>query len=94
MLGYSISFSNFTIIECMSSVKFNIKFIGYLAASQCFDKETEVAVLIVNLVKKVSLIFDCCFYSTTINFISLPLSIERIYYRHQLHQYSQLHQHH
>lgn len=54
MLGYSIKFSSFSIIECMSSLKFNIKFIGYLAASQSFNTETEVAVLIVNLVKKVS----------------------------------------
>lgn len=53
MLGYSISFASFAIVECMTSSKFHIKFIGYLAASQCFDKETEVAVLVVNLVKKV-----------------------------------------
>ncbi|GAA5998286.1 hypothetical protein JCM5350_006052 [Sporobolomyces pararoseus] len=52
MLGYSISFASFAIVECMTSPKFHIKFIGYLAASQCFDKETEVAVLVVNLVKK------------------------------------------
>ncbi|GAA5949476.1 hypothetical protein JCM3765_002674 [Sporobolomyces pararoseus] len=52
MLGYSISFASFAIVECMTSSKFHIKFIGYLAASQCFDKETEVAVLVVNLVKK------------------------------------------
>ena len=38
----------------MSSTKYHLKSIGYLAASQCFDKETEVAVLVVNLVKKVS----------------------------------------
>lgn len=53
MLGYSISFAAFAIVECMTSTKFHIKFIGYLAASQCFDRETEVAVLVVNLVKKV-----------------------------------------
>lgn len=53
MLGYSISFASFAIVECMSSTKFHIKSIGYLAASQCFDRETEVAVLVVNLVKKV-----------------------------------------
>ncbi|GAA5969975.1 hypothetical protein JCM21900_001304 [Sporobolomyces salmonicolor] len=52
MLGYSISFASFAIVECMTSTKFHIKFIGYLAASQCFDRETEVAVLVVNLVKK------------------------------------------
>ncbi|GAA5914851.1 hypothetical protein JCM6882_007820 [Rhodosporidiobolus microsporus] len=52
MLGYSISFASFAIVECMTSTRFHIKFIGYLAASQCFDRETEVAVLVVNLVKK------------------------------------------
>ncbi|GAA6001960.1 hypothetical protein JCM10207_003012 [Rhodosporidiobolus poonsookiae] len=52
MLGYSISFAAFAIVECMTSTKYHIKFIGYLAASQCFDRETEVAVLVVNLVKK------------------------------------------
>ncbi|BGP23565.1 AP-3 complex subunit delta-1 [Rhodotorula toruloides] len=52
MLGYSISFASFAIVECMTSTKFHIKSIGYLAASQCFDRETEVAVLVVNLVKK------------------------------------------
>ncbi|GAA5828331.1 hypothetical protein JCM11251_006201 [Rhodosporidiobolus azoricus] len=52
MLGYSISFASFAIVECMTSTKYHIKFIGYLAASQCFDRETEVAVLVVNLVKK------------------------------------------
>ncbi|GAA6027914.1 hypothetical protein JCM8097_001779 [Rhodosporidiobolus ruineniae] len=52
MLGYSISFASFAIVECMTSTKFHIKYIGYLAASQCFDRETEVAVLVVNLVKK------------------------------------------
>ncbi|KAM0788195.1 hypothetical protein ACM66B_001354 [Microbotryomycetes sp. NB124-2] len=52
MLGQTISFASFAIVECMTSTKFHIKSIGYLAASQCFDKETEVAVLVVNLVKK------------------------------------------
>jgi len=53
MLGYSISFASFAIVECMTSTKFHLKSIGYLAASQCFDRDTEVAVLVVNLVKKV-----------------------------------------
>lgn len=53
MLGHSISFASFAIVECMTSTRYHIKSIGYLAASQCFDKETEVAVLVVNLVKKV-----------------------------------------
>ncbi|GAA5840988.1 hypothetical protein JCM9279_001282 [Rhodotorula babjevae] len=52
MLGYSISFASFAIVECMTSTRFHLKSIGYLAASQCFDRDTEVAVLVVNLVKK------------------------------------------
>ncbi|GAA5826066.1 hypothetical protein JCM3770_005228 [Rhodotorula araucariae] len=52
MLGYSISFASFAVVECMTSTKFHLKSIGYLAASQCFDRDTEVAVLVVNLVKK------------------------------------------
>lgn len=54
MLGCNISFGSFAIVECMTSLKYHIKSIGYLAASQAFDKETEVAVLVVNLVKKVT----------------------------------------
>ena len=58
MLGQSISFASFSIVECMTSTKYHIKSIGYLAASQCFDKETEVAVLVVNLVKKVIVVLQ------------------------------------
>ncbi|GAA5831936.1 hypothetical protein JCM3766R1_000162 [Sporobolomyces carnicolor] len=79
MLGYSISFASFAIVECMTSSKFHIKFIGYLAASQCFDKETEVAVLVVNLVKKDLLtpptpVFSSSPSSTTVAHLTSTLS--------------------
>ncbi|GAA5898881.1 Apl5p [Sporobolomyces salmoneus] len=79
MLGYSISFASFAIVECMTSPKFHIKFIGYLAASQCFDKETEVAVLVVNLVKKDLLtpptpVFSSSPSSTTVAHLTSTLS--------------------
>ncbi|GAA5878418.1 hypothetical protein JCM8547_003594 [Rhodosporidiobolus lusitaniae] len=79
MLGYSISFAAFAIVECMTSTKFHIKFIGYLAASQCFDRETEVAVLVVNLVKKDLLtpptsLFSSSASSTTVAHLTSTLS--------------------
>lgn len=52
MLGQPIGFASFAIVECMSSTKFHIKTIGYLAASQSFTQDTEVALLVVNLIKK------------------------------------------
>jgi hypothetical protein len=54
MLGYSTSWAAFHVLECMSSSKFHIKQIGYLAASQSFDKDTDVLMLCTNLLKKVA----------------------------------------
>lgn len=42
MLGYDISWAGFNIIEVMSSNKFTLKRIGYLAASQSFHCDSEV----------------------------------------------------
>lgn len=42
MLGYDISWAGFNIIEVMSSNKFTLKRIGYLAASQSFHADSEV----------------------------------------------------
>lgn len=53
MLGNSMAWAAFAVVECMSSPKYHIKAIGYLAASQCFDRDTEVALLVVNLIRKV-----------------------------------------
>lgn len=43
MLGYDISWAGFNIIEVMSSNKFTLKRIGYLAASQSFHCDSEVS---------------------------------------------------
>lgn len=53
MLGYDISWAAFNIIEVMSSHKFTYKRIGYLAASQCFNENTDVLMLTTNMIKKV-----------------------------------------
>merc|ERR1719466_78975 len=52
MLGYDISWAAFNVIEVMSSAKFTHKRIGYMVASQCFHSETDVLMLVTNLVKK------------------------------------------
>jgi AP-3 complex subunit delta-1 len=53
MLGYDLTWANFNIIEVMSSPKYHLKSIGYLAASQSFNQETDVLMLTTNLLKKV-----------------------------------------
>ena len=52
MLGYQALSTNFHIVETMASPKFHIKFTGYLAASLCFSKDTDVLILATNLIKK------------------------------------------
>ncbi|KAL3868900.1 hypothetical protein ACJMK2_041656 [Sinanodonta woodiana] len=52
MLGYDISWAAFNIIEVMSSTKFTFKRIGYLAASQCFNENTDVLMLTTNMIRK------------------------------------------
>lgn len=53
MLGHpTLLKHSFPVIECMSSPKFHIKQIGYLAASQSFAASTEVILLVHNLIKK------------------------------------------
>lgn len=56
MLGsaaLAASSNSFHVVECMSSPRFHIKQVGYLAAAQSFGPHTEVAMLTTNLVKKV-----------------------------------------
>lgn len=48
MLGYDISWAGFNIIEVMSSNKFTLKRIGYLAASQSFHCDSEVKQVFLN----------------------------------------------
>ncbi|XP_018320785.1 AP-3 complex subunit delta isoform X2 [Agrilus planipennis] len=52
MLGYDISWAGFNIIEVMSSNKFTLKRIGYLAASQSFHSESELLMLTTNMIRK------------------------------------------
>ncbi|TIC17509.1 ARM repeat-containing protein [Wallemia mellicola] len=52
MLGFDISWSAFPIIETASSSKAHLKAIGYLAANQSFNSQTEVMMLMPNLLKK------------------------------------------
>ena len=54
MLGYDISWAAFNIIEVMSSDRFTHKRIGYLAASQCFSINTDVLMLTINMIRRVS----------------------------------------
>lgn len=53
MIGYDMSWAAFNIIEVMSSTKFTLKRIGYLAAAQSFTQETDVTMLATHLIRKV-----------------------------------------
>jgi len=52
MIGYNISWAAFAIIEVMSQPRFGHRRIGYLAANQSFDENTDVILLTTNLFKK------------------------------------------
>ncbi|OLL25522.1 AP-3 complex subunit delta [Neolecta irregularis DAH-3] len=52
MMGYDLSWASFHIVEVMSSPKYLQKRIGYLAAVQSFNKDTDVLMLTTNLIKK------------------------------------------
>ncbi|KAJ7103194.1 adaptin N terminal region-domain-containing protein [Mycena belliarum] len=52
MLGYDMSWASFHVVEVMSSARFHLKSVGYLAAVQSFDQETDVLMLTTNLLKK------------------------------------------
>lgn len=53
MLGYDMSWASFHVVEVMSSPKVHLKSIGYLAAAQSFNQDTDVLMLTTNLLKKV-----------------------------------------
>jgi AP-3 complex subunit delta len=55
MLGYDMSWASFHVVEVMSSPKYHLKAVGYLAASQSFGPDTDVLMLTTNLLKKVRL---------------------------------------
>jgi len=52
MMGYDMSWADFHVVEVMSQARFAHKRIGYLAASQSFQRDTEVVLLTTNLLKK------------------------------------------
>ncbi|KIK97687.1 hypothetical protein PAXRUDRAFT_200770 [Paxillus rubicundulus Ve08.2h10] len=52
MLGYDMSWASFYVIEVMSSSKIHLKTVGYLAAVQSFNEDTDVLMLTTNLLKK------------------------------------------
>lgn len=45
--------ASFYVVEVMSSPKFHLKAVGYLAAVQSFTADTDVLMLTTNLLKKV-----------------------------------------
>ncbi|KLO06308.1 Adaptor protein complex AP-3 delta subunit [Schizopora paradoxa] len=52
MLGYDMSWASFHVVEVMSSPRFHLKSMGYLAATQSFEQDTDVLMLTTNLLKK------------------------------------------
>lgn len=52
MLGYSLEWAAFHVIEVMASGSFTNKRIGYVAAAQSFHSGTEVLTLATNLIRK------------------------------------------
>ncbi|KAG6911280.1 hypothetical protein DXG01_002119 [Tephrocybe rancida] len=52
MLGYDMGWASFHVVEVMSSPRVHLKSVGYLAATQSFDQETDVLMLTTNLLKK------------------------------------------
>ncbi|KAK7464464.1 AP-3 complex subunit delta [Stygiomarasmius scandens] len=52
MLGYDMGWAAFHVVEVMSSPRIHLKTVGYLAATQSFDQETDVLMLTTNLLKK------------------------------------------
>ncbi|PPQ99510.1 hypothetical protein CVT24_005300 [Panaeolus cyanescens] len=52
MLGYDMSWAAFHVVEVMSSAKVHLKSVGYLAAAQSFEQDTDVLMLTTNLLKK------------------------------------------
>ena len=53
MLGYDMAWASFHVVEVMSSPKMHLKSVGYLAAAQSFNQDTDVLMLTTNLLKKV-----------------------------------------
>ena len=48
-----MGWASFHVIEVMSSPRFHLKSMGYLAAAQSFQQDTDVLMLVTNTLKKV-----------------------------------------
>ena len=48
-----MNWASFHVVEVMSSSRIHLKTIGYLAAAQSFQQDTDVVMLTTNLLKKV-----------------------------------------
>ena len=59
MLGYDMAWASFHVVEVMSSPKSHLKSVGYLAAAQSFNQDTDVLMLTTNLLKKVCSLLVC-----------------------------------
>lgn len=53
-----MGWASFHVVEVMSSPRFHLKSMGYLAATQSFEQDTDVLMLTTNLLKKVSELND------------------------------------
>lgn len=54
-----MGWASFHVVEVMSSPRYHLKSMGYLAATQSFEQETDVLMLTTNLLKKVrSILFS------------------------------------
>ncbi|KAI8914135.1 adaptin N terminal region-domain-containing protein [Gorgonomyces haynaldii] len=51
-MGYSMSWADFHVVQVMASPKFQHKRIGYYAAALAFRQDTDVIMLVTNLIKK------------------------------------------
>jgi len=49
-----MSWASFHVVEAMSSSRIHLKSVGYLAAAQSFNEDTDVLMLTTNLLKKAS----------------------------------------
>ncbi|KAH9932073.1 Ap3d1 protein [Epithele typhae] len=52
MLGYDMNWASFHVVEVMSAPRIHLKTVGYLAAAQSFQQDTDVIMLTTNLLKK------------------------------------------
>jgi len=63
----------FHVVEVMSSPRIHLKTVGYLAATQSFDQETDVLMLTTNLLKKARLLVVQPWYPLHVFLIGLDI---------------------